>query len=637
MTESTSLQLHLSKLFDHTSIKDTPSNVFIDDRDQIWRYENELNGGGFQIDQKDDVEKALYDLVNVDLPTLAEIAADEEEELDQIPQETVEKEKTMPSLEHEGNLQIDTASTGKFHQDLSTNTLQPPNNPTIVAIPSRKKGDNQSLNNDNSPNGDIFSAFDNAFETVDHAPPNDFPESEDNSNPAIQETSLPMPASDGKDSTDNLFGTFSDLPSAPESECVNDADAEGFGAFSRSGLPSKVLPLPVASNPSIFVPDLVADNLNENNDDDDNFAEFHTQNHEHESLPTPNYDLEVPNAFSPAEIPSMPPPPAMHDVELEPANMDTGNIDDDDTFGAVNALSANTADAAVEPEIPSMMPLSMPPPPAMHDVELQPEGIVNAIQNDASTEEEEDDDGFGAFNALSSNTTDAPVEIPLTMPLSMPPPPTMHDNELKPEEIIDAVQNDASIEDHDGVFGAFNALSSNTAAEPAMPSMPASIVPTSVLSPTLNKGNHNNAMQDDVFGAFDSLSTTAPTFMVSSESNNLPSQPNFNNRDMTNSLETKKNVSSDSNNFDSDDDFGDFSCSQDVSSSQTIDPLVGFDSSVKVASNIYTNNSYTQSQMKNSNAVTNSDDDDFGDFSSAGMNMSSGSTNAITDAFSIFD
>jgi hypothetical protein len=311
----------------------------------------------------------------------------------------------------------------------------------------------------------------------------------------------------------------------------------------------------------------------------------------------------------------------MHDVELKPDNMNAGTEEeDDDGFGAFNALSANTTDAAAELE----MPASMPPPPAMHDVELQPDNMDTCI------EEEDDDDGFGAFNALSANTTDAPVEMPSMMPSSMPPPPVMHDVELKPDNM------NVGTEDDDDGFGAFNALSSNTVVEAAMP---ASMLPSSVFSPTLNEVNHNNAMQDDVFGAFDSLSTTAATFMVSSQSNNLPRQPNFNNRDMTNSLETKKNMSSESNNYDSDDDFGDFSCSHDVSSSHTIDHLVGFDSSAQVASNTYTSNSYTQSQMKNSNAMTNSDDDgdDFGDFSSAGMNMSSGSTNAITDAFSIFD
>ncbi|GFH52202.1 predicted protein [Chaetoceros tenuissimus] len=454
LAESTSLHLHLSKLFDHTSTKDTPSNVFIDDRDQIWRYENELNVGGFQIDQKDDVEKALYDLVNVDLPTLAEIAADEEEELDQIHQETVEKEKTISSFEHQKDLQTDTASAGKFNQDLSTDTSPLPNNPTIVAIPSRKKGESQSLNN-----GDIFSAFDNAFESIDHAPPNDFHESEDensfgdfNSTPAIQEPSLSPPVSNGKD---DLFGAFSDPPAAPETEHVNDADAEAFGTFSRSPMPSEVLSLP-KSDLSIAAPTLVADIPNDDDDDDDNFAAFHTSSDNgQESLPTADNHFEVPFSTNDAEIPSMLPPPAMNDVDFKSDNIvdfqnnneDGSEDDDEDGFGAFNALSSGTAEVAAA-EIPSM-PLSMPPPPAMNDIE-----IVDMQNDDEDGSEDNDEDGFGAFNALSSSTAEAVVVAPVAAEVeipSMPPPPAVDDVDVKSDNIVD-VHNDCDNEDGFGAL-----------------------------------------------------------------------------------------------------------------------------------------------------------------------------------------
>ncbi|GFH52204.1 predicted protein [Chaetoceros tenuissimus] len=326
------------------------------------------------------------------------------------------------------------------------------------------------------------------------------------------------------------------------------------------------------------------------------------------------------------------PPPAMDDVDVKSDNIVDFQNDDEDGFGAFNALSSDLAASAVE--IPSM-PMSMPPPPTMDDVGLKSDNIVDAVIND-------DEDGFGAFNALSSGTAEATIataEIPSipSMPMSMPPPPAVDDVGLKSDKIVDAVIND----DEDG-FGAFNALSSSSAAPlpgaAEIPSMHASILPSAVFSPTINEVNTNHSTQDDSFGAFDSVSRTAETLLVPSQTNNLPSQFNFNSGNMINTLETEKNMHPESNNFDSDDDFGDFSCSQDVTSSQKIDPFLGFDRSVQMTSNTYASNSHTQSETKNSNAVTNGDDDDdFGDFSSAGMNMSSGSTNAITDAFSIFD
>lgn len=76
MIETVSLQeakhSHLRNLFDHTTMKDNQSNVFVDERCQLWRQECSDTNEDYTIGNS--IEgNCSYDVVDLDLPTLAEV------------------------------------------------------------------------------------------------------------------------------------------------------------------------------------------------------------------------------------------------------------------------------------------------------------------------------------------------------------------------------------------------------------------------------------------------------------------------------------------------------------------------------------------------------------------------------------
>ncbi|GFH52203.1 predicted protein [Chaetoceros tenuissimus] len=279
----------------------------------------------------------------------------------------------------------------------------------------------------------------------------------------------------------------------------NDYDNEdGFGAFNAlsSDLAAAVeIPsMPMSMPPPPAMNDIEPKSGNivdvhNDYDNEDGFGAFNALSSD------PVAAVEIPSMPM-----SMPPPPAMNDIEPKSGNIgDLKNVekdDDEDGFGAFNALSSDPA-AASAVEIPSM-PATMLPPPAIDDVDAQSDNIVD-IQND-------DEDGFGAFNALSSDPAAASaVEIP-SMPATMLPPPAMDDVDAQSDNIVD-IQND----DEDG-FGAFNALSSDPAAASAVeiPSMPATMLPPPAMDDVDAQSDNIVDIQnddEDGFGAFNALSS----------------------------------------------------------------------------------------------------------------------------------
>jgi len=217
-------RVHLQNLFDHTTTKDNPSNVFVNERCQLWRQECADVDYSIGKSIEDD---SLYDVLDLDLPTLdevvdAEVVPSSNGEVgtemsrhdvqdkgitsfrsdsfdsdfgdfhetansDANSNEDVAVETSAYNIQDEGITSLSNDSFGSdfgdFHETTNTETHDTNSHEpgaTIVKIPQKKSSGANNVHsdlaitdsnvvdgNDNAANhGDIFAAFDNDFNTI---------------------------------------------------------------------------------------------------------------------------------------------------------------------------------------------------------------------------------------------------------------------------------------------------------------------------------------------------------------------------------------------------------------------------------------------------------------------------------------
>ena len=202
-------RVHLQNLFDHTTTKDNPSNVFVNECCQLWR--QEFADVDYSVGKSIE-DDSLYDVLDLDLPTLDEVVDAEvlpssnggvgteissrsgsfDSDFGDFHEtansnEDVAVETSACNIQDEGITSVSNDSFGSdfgdFHKTANTETLDTNSHEpgaTIVKIPQKKSSgankvysdvaitDSNGVDvNDNVANrGDIFAAFDNDFNTI---------------------------------------------------------------------------------------------------------------------------------------------------------------------------------------------------------------------------------------------------------------------------------------------------------------------------------------------------------------------------------------------------------------------------------------------------------------------------------------
>ena len=329
---SGSRKIHLDKLFDHTTVKENPSNVFVDERCPIRCHER------FDVDQADGLifhfeegleSDELYNVVDLDLPTLSDAAPTIDttnmpktapttdiptNQASVIPDDddptnfkASPRNHTSSSSFHDGSTQQQSANietNDPFDNEKSSTEIDAERPhiaaATIVKIPEKKKkvlsspddafepenfGDfhdalsaqkqpseyeNEGLDSfkdatsltTNSHGGDIFSVFDNAFETI-HA----------TSRPTFQPVTI-LPNTGGvqdiayelkminaidedESESDESFGDFEEFQGPehhndpPQESVLQDEDNTNDEPSSDSDTPTSLSLNPVAQEPNL--------------------------------------------------------------------------------------------------------------------------------------------------------------------------------------------------------------------------------------------------------------------------------------------------------------------------------------------------------------------------------------------------
>ena len=329
---SGSRKIHLDKLFDHTTVKENPSNVFVDERCPIRCHER------FDVDQADGFifhfeegleSDELYNVVDLDLPTLSDAAPTIDttnmpktapttdiptNQASVIPDDddptnfkASPRNHTSSSSFHDGSTQQQSANietNDPFDNEKSSTEIDAERPhiaaATIVKIPEKKKkvlsspddafepenfGDfhdalsaqkqpseyeNEGLDSfkdatsltTNSHGGDIFSVFDNAFETI-HA----------TSRPTFQPVTI-LPNTGGvqdiayelkminaidedESESDESFGDFEEFQGPehhndpPQESVLQDEDNTNDEPSSDSDTPTSLSLNPVAQEPTL--------------------------------------------------------------------------------------------------------------------------------------------------------------------------------------------------------------------------------------------------------------------------------------------------------------------------------------------------------------------------------------------------